>query len=333
MTNLTIAEYKIFELLVSLKQDTLKEFMGTFLKSYYKKVEINKDYILAEGDIPIGLVAHMDTVFSDPPKEVFYDKQKNVIWSPEGLGADDRAGVFTILQIVKSGLRPHIILTTDEELGGLGAEVLVKIHTKSPFKKLKYLIQLDRRGLNDCVFYDCITTDFQKYIANFGFIEAYGSFSDISTICPAWDVCGVNLSVGYVDEHRHIERLYVSGMLSTIQKVKTMLQQEKIPDFVYSSSYDYGYYHPGDYGYGYMDSVLNKYVYCVECHKPILKNETIGVQCASGSNVYYCYDCFQKSGMINWCENCGEAFEVHKGNETQKNCYICNAKLKRKKNA
>ena len=41
--------------------------------------------------------------------------QKNVMISPDGLGADDRAGVFMIMNIVKAGFRPHVIFTTDEE--------------------------------------------------------------------------------------------------------------------------------------------------------------------------------------------------------------------------
>lgn len=60
------------------------------------------------------------------------------MWSPQGLGADDRAGIFAIIQIIKSGLRPHIILTTDEEVGGVGADLLSK--NGNPFADLRYII-------------------------------------------------------------------------------------------------------------------------------------------------------------------------------------------------
>ena len=94
---------------------------------------------MATGDIPIALVAHMDTVFKKPPEEIFFDQKHNVMWSPQGLGADDRAGVFAIVQIVRSGLKPHVIFTTDEECGALGAMALAKLDC--PFTELKYLIQ------------------------------------------------------------------------------------------------------------------------------------------------------------------------------------------------
>ena len=71
-------------------------------KVYGKKSVVRtKDFLVAKGSIPVALVAHVDTVFTSPPKEeeIFYDSEKNVMWSEVGLGADDRAGVFSILKI------------------------------------------------------------------------------------------------------------------------------------------------------------------------------------------------------------------------------------------
>jgi len=327
MTILTQNDYKFFEHLVSLTQQELHNFMNTLLHQYYSKIEATKDYTIATGDIPIALVAHMDTVFAQPPKEIYYDRNKNVIWSPDGLGADDRAGIFLIIKILLAGFKPHIILTTDEELGGLGASVLASIHTKCPFPNLKYLIQLDRRGINDCVFYSCITQKFIDYISKFGFVEAYGSFSDISELCPAWDKCGVNLSVGYIDEHSTNERLFVNGLLSTLKKLKTILSQTVIPNFKYESYeddyWDYrGYYHYGDFGYGGNKS-LKTYVYCDKCKKAIQRDTCIEVQKSATEIAKYCIDCF-KDTDVRWCDTCGEGFEVTKGNIQQKNCYLCN---------
>jgi hypothetical protein len=174
-------------------------------------------------------VAHADTVFKKPPQRIFYDKQKNVMWSPEGLGADDRAGVFAIIQIIKSGLRPTVIITTDEEKGGIGASALVRNMPKPP-TDLKYIIQLDRQGSMDCVFYDCLNKEFEEYVESFGFVTDFGSFSDISVLCPAWRVAGVNLSIGYYDEHSVSETLYIGHMNSTILKVKNMLRDAKRAD-------------------------------------------------------------------------------------------------------
>ena len=137
-------DYKLLENILMTKQSSLKNVLATYLGKKYKNVVQTPEYLYAEGTIPIALVAHMDTVFTEPPTEIFYDTRKNVMWSPQGLGADDRAGVFCILKIIEAGYRPHIIFTTDEEIGCIGASKLAEI--PCPFKDLRYIIELDRRG-------------------------------------------------------------------------------------------------------------------------------------------------------------------------------------------
>lgn len=296
------SDYRTFEQLCGLSQAGMKKTLGKYLHNKYKTIIETKDYICAEGDIPIALVAHMDTVFPMPAKEVYYDRVKNVIWSPEGLGADDRAGIFAILQILKKGLRPHIILTTDEEKGAVGASILAQ--EDCPFKDLRYIVQLDRRNSCDCVFYDCDNPAFTEYIENFGFVEAIGSFSDISMICPAWKIAGVNLSIGYRDEHSISETLNVGHLLSTIDKVTKMLQETKIPTFEYipcTNRYK-GWYH-------FLPNAKIDNTHCKCCHKEFQPDELIPVKDNSHLGLcHYCIDCI--SDKVEWCSCCGEAFEL-----------------------
>ena len=191
-----------------------------------KDLVITKQYIMAAGDLPVCLIAHLDTVFDQnkcKDKEIYLDTEHQVMWSPQGLGTDDRAGVFAILKLLKMGYKPYIIFTQDEELGCLGAKALVRRYPKCPWKKLKYILQLDRRGEKDCVFYDCDNPDFTKYVESFGFETEWGTFSDISEIAPAWGIAAANLSVGYWDEHTYCERVALEWLEQTIEKVKKML--------------------------------------------------------------------------------------------------------------
>ena len=94
-------DYRLFEKLVSLKEREMLKAMQQYLKSKYDNIITTKDYIIAIGDIPIALVAHMDTVFKVPVSDLYYDRLKGVLWSPDGLGADDRAGIFAILKILQ----------------------------------------------------------------------------------------------------------------------------------------------------------------------------------------------------------------------------------------
>lgn len=218
---------KLFKQICIFDEDDLSDFLTKTLKSYYNNVIQTNDYILAQGDIPIALCAHMDTVGIAPPSHIFYDEEANVMWSPELLGADDRAGVFAILWLVFSGLKPTIILTQDEEVGGLGAKALVRDYPKSPFGNLKAIIEIDRQGSKDAVYYFCNNPDFEKYISSFGFKTAYGSFSDISIIAPAWGCAAVNLSAGYYNEHFVNEFVNLAELMCTVTKVKNILLQEE----------------------------------------------------------------------------------------------------------
>lgn len=312
-------EYGLFERLVSLSQSELHKTLGTYLKKKYKNVIIEKDYIVAVGDIPIALVAHMDTVFYAPATHVYYDQRKGIMWSPEGLGADDRAGVFIILQIIQSGLRPSIILTTDEERGGLGAQALAK--KTCPIPNLKYLIQLDRHGTNDCVFYDCANPKFIDYIENFGFSETIGSFSDISFLMPAWKVCGVNLSVGYHDEHSVSETLYVPILFRTCEIVKKMLTATDIPDFEYKEiSNKLTDYYKVMSEYDYNDYDLGTPCDC--CGKYFFGFELIPVKSKDGKKIKnYCPDCTVDG--VEWCDNCGYAYEVADPEDDMGYCKKC----------
>ncbi len=328
MKTFTASEYKLFEQIVRLRQSALKKVLANFLKRHYPTVIETRDYIFCEGEIPIALVAHMDTVFKDPPTEVFYDTRKNVIISPQGLGADDRAGVFAILRIIQSGLRPHVIFTTDEEKGGVGADRLAMLDC--PFKDLRYFIELDRHGANDCVFYDCDNKDFIKYVETFGFVEAWGSFTDICCLMPVWDRAGVNLSVGYRDEHSQYETLWVGHLLNTIDKVKKMLSvpAEKIPAFEYvEGAFSYtklwamagGDWSSGVYGYGGPGK-------CNCCERHFMWEELIPVFAIDKKTQYYCPDCVV-GDKIGWCEKCGNAFEKMEGSE-EKWCSYCRGYMK-----
>lgn len=206
-------------------------YLYKYLRENYGKENLiaNKDYLVAEGDIPVCLIAHMDTVFPEAPYEFYFDREEMVMWSPQGAGFDDRTGIAIILQILMNGYKPHVIFTSGEESGGIGARNLISNYPQIPFQlKPKFLIELDRQGENDSVFYCCDNKHFEKYINSFGFKTATGTFTDISILMPAWDICGVNFSVGYWDEHTKLERLDVDVMNDTYEKIINILEDKDL---------------------------------------------------------------------------------------------------------
>lgn len=296
--------------LLKTRESRLKDFLRERLKKKYVNIINNDKYIIAQGDIPVLLIAHMDTVFTDPPKDIFYDKNKNIVWSGEGLGADDRAGIYSILKIIEKGYLPHIIFTTDEEKGCLGAKQLVKDIPEAPFK-INFAIELDRRGEKDSVYYDCDNLDFENYINDFGFVTNFGSFSDISEICSTWGMAGVNLSIGYLNEHSIRETLNVSHMLSTIEKVCTILDNCKLNEI----KYDYIPIKYLNYKYNVYGNYEN-YNFCAGCFECKDNFDLIPVQLGKITK-YYCIDCFIK--IFKTCPDCEQIY-INDGGELCPTC-------------
>ena len=319
----TSRQRNTFEQICKLGQEGVLSMMRSFLIRRYGKENViaTKDFIVAKGEIPVGLVAHADTVFSRRPSEFYYDKEANVMWSPDGMGADDRAGIFSIIQIINGRFKPHIIITTDEESGCIGAMMLVKKYKSHPFNDLKFLIQLDRRGEKDSVYYDCANDDFEQFINQFGFDTAYGTLSDISALAPVWGVAAVNLSIGYIDEHSHEERLFVSAMWDTIEKVKKILthvQEHEVPKYEYIEDTTARYFRKYSYSTGWKDyddswwddgyNLTKKSNRCQCSFCGDVEDKTLMLEIFYKPNyaIDLCNECYsQYYENVEWCFKCG----------------------------
>lgn len=212
---------------------------------------------LPEGDLTgrICLVAHIDTVFDraiSKKKIIIYDKEKGLITSPQGLGADDRAGVYALFKLwhdtKNQTYQPILLLTDGEETGGRGAQEAASLYPE--LSMCNYFIELDRKGARDAVFYNWEPEKFEKYILDFGFKAAFGTFTDVSIICPSVQICGVNLSIGYYNAHTLSEYLDVNAMQRTVSVVKKMLidncsqEQWILESFYQSDNLDYDVFCP-----------------------------------------------------------------------------------------
>ena len=156
--------------------------------------------------------------------------------SPQGIGGDDRCGVFALVKIHQlSKIKPWLLFTCEEEVGGLGAKKFCLAHSQhqlpNELDNLKFLIELDRKGSRDAVYYRCANPDFEEYITSKGFKTAQGSFSDISLIAPELGIAAVNLSSGYYSPHTLHEYIVRSELESTIEKVSEMVSDAAKPDF------------------------------------------------------------------------------------------------------
>ena len=243
---------KNFIKICKMNQSNLKKYTkDTLLKMGYPKVTVGDGFVYAQGELPILLVAHLDTVHTFLPQTIHYDQIKQILSSPEGIGGDDRCGVYMIFEIIKRH-KCSVLFCEDEEIGAKGAEKFVQ-SSVSKGLTFNYIMEFDRKGSNDAVFYDCCNDEFEQFITKKFFKTAYGSFSDISVIAPELGCAAVNLSCGYYNAHTKDEYVVWGEMQDSINAACDIIStttDADIFEYIESSynarSYDWWTYGDGD---------------------------------------------------------------------------------------
>lgn len=239
---LPLTQYQLFHFIC-------KAYKGNYIAS-------KKNFIFVKGVAPILLVAHLDTVHNEPVKQICASDDGNILMSPQGIGGDDRCGIYALNKIYEmSAVKPFLLFTCNEEVGGIGAKVFCNClrdkFLSSLCNSFKLIIEIDRKGNNDAVYYDCVNPNFEHYISSKGFQTALGSFSDISLIAPTLGVAAVNLSAGYYNPHTLHEFINLQELNSTINCVVDIVAdsvKDDFPKFQYLEYYDFdGYWN--DYAF------------------------------------------------------------------------------------
>jgi hypothetical protein len=235
--------YKLLRFLMC-DSERLKQFF--YAVDDYKWI-YSKNYIMGypkTNAINVMITAHYDTVINDGKAccNMFMDKKRQVIFG--ACRGDDRAGCYAVYKIItESKVKPFVVLCDKEEASREGSENFIKDY-ETNLKQFKFpdfmngalfYIALDRQGNNDAVYYTSNNGKFEKFIKKAGFKEAEGSISDIKLFEEEYKKCGVNLSIGYTNNHTCQELLNVQTVEKTICKVKNILELSK----TFSKPFDY----------------------------------------------------------------------------------------------
>lgn len=247
-----------------MSQKKLIDFLiEKLIESGYCNIIKENGYIYAKGDIPVLLTAHMDTVHTEKIKDFYeyIDKGCHILSSPQGIGGDDRCGIYMILEIIKTH-KCSVLFCEDEEKGGIGSKEFCKTEFINEVATLNYMIELDRANSDDAVFYDCDNKEFTNFIIdNTGYNESYGTFSDISYLAPAAGIAAVNLSCGYYHAHTLSEEVNIEEMLNNIEVVKNLLDVESDQfeyiecEHLYNYYNRYNNYYDNTYSNCYTDTI------------------------------------------------------------------------------
>jgi hypothetical protein len=185
------------------------------------------------------LLAHADTKFdAEPgyPAPVRYTDGRYRSANPElGIGADDRAGCALVWEL--RGLGHSLLITSGEEKGCIASHWIAD-HNPDLLATLNahnFMVQFDRRNAGDYKCYEVGSDAFRAYVEQqTGYREPDRlRGTDIKVLCK--NVCGVNLSCGYYDEHTPAESMVFAEWEQTLKLSRAWLSQPALPRFALGS--------------------------------------------------------------------------------------------------
>ena len=174
-------------------------------------------YVHKDNNLPC-LVAHIDTVHKQKPSKKDIVQNGDVLSNTKGgLGADDRAGVYALLQL--KDLPYNLLFTNYEETGGIG--VKQAIHDLPDLLSANTcFIEIDRKGTGHYVDYVGVEKDFLSLFETRGLINEFGLYSDIYDLSSELSIASINLACGYYDQHTPMESLNLKELQTVIDFLK-----------------------------------------------------------------------------------------------------------------
>ena len=208
------------------------------------------------------LVAHIDQVQSIHSRDFQAIETKDIIfgYSPknkrlEGLGADDKNGVWICLKCLMKYENIKVSLFVSEEVGCIGSSKA----NMDFFKDVRFVIQCDRRGSSDLITSICSTEISSKEFIEatgyeaFGYHLEEGMMTDVLTLKEnGLQVSAVNMSCGYYDPHSDHEFTVKRDLLNCLSFVEHIIEN-CTGTYQHQCDYSMGFY--DDYFYEYYDEI------------------------------------------------------------------------------
>ena len=226
-------------------EDVVKKYLDVIPKM---RADEFGNRILTVGKHPTVMFScHTDTVHHKEGKQdILIDETRQEVFLANDksncLGADDGAGMWLMLQLIKAGKRGLYVFHRGEEKGGLGSNFISK-ETPELLDGIKYCIAFDRKGDGDVVTHQlhgrCCSDTFASALAKeLGGVfepDLTGVFTDSANYVHIIPEC-TNISVGYYSEHRASELLDYGFLIELSDKLRRItfetLPVERDPEVV-----------------------------------------------------------------------------------------------------
>lgn len=182
-------------------------------------------------------------------------KGKTYTWtSTRGgcLGADDAAGCYLLIELIRARVAGRYVFHRAEEKGGIGSSALVRSNP-SWLPAVQFAIAFDRRGYSDVITHqaagrsasDAFAIDLSAKLnaldATFAYVPSdEGIFTDTANYADDVPEC-TNISVGYWDEHRSSESQDLNYLCKLRDAVVKLDWQSLVCDRTAGDWQEYGY--------------------------------------------------------------------------------------------
>lgn len=202
-------------------------------------------------------VAHLDQVQKKHSSDFKAIETRDIIfgWSPkrkvyEGLGADDKVGIWICLRCLQKYDNIKIAFFSQEETGCVGsANARLQF-----FENCRFVIQPDRRGSDDLItsiMGDLCSEEFLEAIdyERFGYKPTDGLTTDVGTLKDnGLGISCINLSCGYYDPHTDREYIVKKDVKKCLKFIQHII--ETCTDvYPHESETNYGTYFRGTFAY------------------------------------------------------------------------------------
>ncbi len=218
----------------------MKKFIKGYVKKHIPEVTFRSDHVgnlyMTRGisETYPCIVAHLDQVQREHSKDFKAIETEDIIfgYSPknrkrEGLGADDKNGIWIALKCLEKYECIKVAFFVSEEIGCVGSRGA----DLSFFEDTRFVIEPDRRGfenlITDISYTSLCSNDFLRDIGfeRFGYKEESGMMTDVLELKErGLGVSCINLSCGYYEPHSDEEFTVKKDLLNCLGLVEHIIE-------------------------------------------------------------------------------------------------------------
>lgn len=238
-------------------EKAMKKFIKGYVKKHIPGVTIKNDHVgnlyMIKGNSETYpcVVAHLDQVQREHSKDFKAIETEDIIfgYSPrnrrrEGLGADDKNGIWIALKCLEKYECMKVAFFVSEEIGCVGS----RNAELGFFEDTRFVIEPDRRGYEDLItnisYTSLCSDEFLKDIGfnAFGYQEEFGMMTDVLELKEkGLKVSCLNLSCGYYEPHTEHEFTVKKDLLNCLGLVEHII--ENCLSVYPHENLESGYYH------------------------------------------------------------------------------------------